>query len=622
VATLPYERQVRQAPVPGVRVSTDAPQSAFGGGPAVAGTDAERQRLAGTYQQAIALEQEKADAARLSEKRRALNEWEYANVYDQKTGALSKMGKDAFGIPEQLKTSYDKFTEEQGKDLATQQQRDAYQGMVEARRDHVMRTAYGHVNQQTRVAEEAEREQGTESAKDRAAMDPRNVPIELAIVRDNAMAKAQARGIDASLELRLQESDLHARVIKRMAQQGKSAEAKAYFAAHESALHDRDYTTTKDAVDKASMQGEASKLVVDAFTTKYERKDTGGNNWTVKETPGVTNIEEFRASLPKDLDPDVEKLAMTLARARLTDQAHAEAQRQDALFKSAWQAIKAGGVPDPLTMSQIDPQGEKAVLAYAKMRADGTKLQRSEPKVFAGFYSLTPEQLRGLTLEQMDKQIRPWMTEDDYEAAAKHWGAAHKDPEAFKSIMKEEEELLEGYKATGAQGIKKNDTMKTIEKDEDKSAGYMKFKQAVDAERKRTHEKTGKNPDDEKFHQIVQKTAYTMAKKMTVTDYGVKAARDVLNEIFPFLGYSMGSPTEVKAMVELTETDIRKRVIEMPWEFRQTMFNHVYGSGGVAKGTTFYEWENANRGRINAAYLAAELGAKDEDLYRIIMGKK
>ena len=163
--------RVQQAGIPSVR-PVQAPLEAFGGGGAAEGvfrqaraaaqdaTSIAQQQAEKEKRERERAEQEQrqnANRIRMYEETRAFNEWSRVNLYDGKTGALSKRGKDAFGTFDEVQKSYDKFKAERRKGLATEEQRIAFQGLDLEYEDHWKRRITEHINVQSRVAEEADR---------------------------------------------------------------------------------------------------------------------------------------------------------------------------------------------------------------------------------------------------------------------------------------------------------------------------------------------------------------------------------------------------------------------------------------------------------------------------------
>lgn len=71
--------------------------------------------------------------AEVFELRRKLNDWEAENIYKAGTGAMYRNGQDAFGLTEELPSSFNKFTQELAKGIKTPRQRELFNQMTLSR---------------------------------------------------------------------------------------------------------------------------------------------------------------------------------------------------------------------------------------------------------------------------------------------------------------------------------------------------------------------------------------------------------------------------------------------------------------------------------------------------------
>jgi hypothetical protein len=86
---------------------------------------------------------EQADKVAMIDAQRALDEWEATNLFDAKTGALARQGKDAFDLPNTLGKNFDDtFTKYREK--LTSDQQVMFDDMAVSRRRTVMNQLYSH----------------------------------------------------------------------------------------------------------------------------------------------------------------------------------------------------------------------------------------------------------------------------------------------------------------------------------------------------------------------------------------------------------------------------------------------------------------------------------------------
>lgn len=319
--------QVNPAALPGVRVSTNAPIEAFGGG-AAGGEGVNRQvrQVAGQLQEGAEQDYQRANRVRMYEDNRAFDDWEAVNLYDLKTGALSQMGKNAFEARVSVDKSFEQFVQEREKGLQNDDQRLAFQGMVEERRGHYGRRVRDHVIEQGRVVERAELDASLESSKERAARDASTVPMELAYVRKLAQERAQSHGLGpaaAAQYVQEQETDLHGRVINSKLAAGQDLDASAYFASVKDRLDPDVATKIQGHLKDGSRAGEARRISDEILS-------------------GSATQEEALSKLQKKnvQDTKIYDEARRRIRDEFTLRKKAKAERQEQYFNDAWKWVE------------------------------------------------------------------------------------------------------------------------------------------------------------------------------------------------------------------------------------------------------------------------------------------
>lgn len=267
--------QVRQAALPSARVSTEAPDEAFGGGRSAAGVGEAVKGVANVAHGIFEQEQQKADQVRLLEKRRALNDWEQQAIYDPKTGAKNRLGKNAFGVQDELPDSFDKFAAEQGKDL-TDNQRQAFEAMAAARREHVVGWANDHVGQQQKAIQDHEFAASLESSKERGSNDPRNAPGEVNFIKTAVELRAHSEGWgpdQLKQELQKNTSDLHARVVTGMLARDSDIAASAYLENVKDNLDPDIKTKLTEVLEAGSLKGRSQRSTDQIMATSKTMTD-------------------------------------------------------------------------------------------------------------------------------------------------------------------------------------------------------------------------------------------------------------------------------------------------------------------------------------------------------------
>jgi hypothetical protein len=114
---------------------------------------------------------------------RKMSAWENDALYNPQTGALSKRGKDAFAVPDEVGKAYDDYTQEVRKGLTTDRQRVAFDKAAASRRGDIDKTLAKHVFTEARKFEDTETENYVATAKQSAVnnyQDSARVDLEIA----------------------------------------------------------------------------------------------------------------------------------------------------------------------------------------------------------------------------------------------------------------------------------------------------------------------------------------------------------------------------------------------------------------------------------------------------------
>jgi hypothetical protein len=223
-------RQVRDAPLPGVRRTATASPEAMG-----AGLGREVQRAGDVALEIHQDEQRKAEQVRLFDLKRKLGEFENRRLYDAQNGALNARGEDAFGLPDQVLGDYDTFVGELSQGLGSERLRQSFQELAAGQRQGIDRTLQRHVGQEIQRHEAQTVEAVIANAQEAAAFnytDPERVLDEIDIQRAAIIAQADRNGLPGDwVKLKTQHaaSATHIGVISRMVSAGQDREAQAYF---------------------------------------------------------------------------------------------------------------------------------------------------------------------------------------------------------------------------------------------------------------------------------------------------------------------------------------------------------------------------------------------------------
>jgi soluble lytic murein transglycosylase len=242
------------APQPGQTAALPTPQFSFAN-PEQMGAGLARGM--GTVAEALQQEQDKADAVQVMGAQRQLSEWRLSTIDHPETGALSKRGKDAFGLPDTIATDYDKRVGEIVGGLANDRQKQAFQKFANADRDSILRSVNRHVAGELKGYAEAENKAYVETALNAAALnftDPERVETEVLRAKAAIMAHAKISGEPAeatNLRLTKAQSAIRRTVAERLADTDP-IKAQEYLGK---------YADQMDADDILKVQGKVGKAV-------------------------------------------------------------------------------------------------------------------------------------------------------------------------------------------------------------------------------------------------------------------------------------------------------------------------------------------------------------------------
>lgn len=349
--------RVSDSPLQTPKRSGQAPVEAFGGGMSQV-TNAAR-GLTGDVQKLIAQEQERADFDQMAQKRIALNDWERESVYDTKTGALGKLGQDALGVSERTRADYDKFTDDQDRQLATDGQRQAYRAMVIARKEHITKVLDSHEGDQIQALHIGTLKASTASSIERAATDPSTAGLESHMVDDNARKLSKSLGFSPDMEAVTRaraKSDLHTQVIQRMLSAGNDLAAKDYFSEWGNNIIGDDAERVQARLQQGSVKGAAYREL-DRIVTPVEQARDFSEIKPGEEAPPRTvkrTLDEALAEVDQIKDDDVREKTQGLVLHHYAIQDKIERQREEDAYKAAYNAVSKSGDADKLPTGVLE----------------------------------------------------------------------------------------------------------------------------------------------------------------------------------------------------------------------------------------------------------------------------
>lgn len=366
-------QQVESAPIPGVRKTAAETPTSTGAGLEAAraekfetiagvGSAVGRQGTA-LFLQLREAERDRADDAAILEASNKLARVEQGLLYSD-GGALSKKGKDSFGLPETVNTEFEKQAGEIAKGLVGPKQQAAFARERAQRGINLSATLHRHVFGERQAWEASELKEGVKNGVNAAvanALDPRRVAEELQAIttrieRHGPRAGMSPEAVKAALEGAT--TDVHVGVVERLLANNQDRAAKAYFEETKAQISGTALERVEKAIEVGSLRGEAQR--------KTEEITRAGGTF-------AEQLERAKAIDDPELQDEVRR---RLEHQKTVDD-RIERERRETDLGDAYVAIDRGGSVDavsPALWARVVRDGHGSALrAYAKQRASGAE---------------------------------------------------------------------------------------------------------------------------------------------------------------------------------------------------------------------------------------------------------
>lgn len=239
-------------------------------GRALEGAGAQVGRVADTFQQ-------EADAQAVFAARRQLDDWERANVFDPKSGAVSKMGRDAFDLPQTLPVEFDKASGEIGSSLTSLRQRQAFEQMAQSRREQIGAWADRHALQQRESYDHGQYEADISASANRTALlinagqyDTAKGEVATMQTRTTGFLRNKGRSEEEIAQaVKNNTSKAHIAALNQLLENDKPVDADKYLKENSSGMNVEDLLRAQTAVSK---QMDAHTAIIAATSAVQEVK--------------------------------------------------------------------------------------------------------------------------------------------------------------------------------------------------------------------------------------------------------------------------------------------------------------------------------------------------------------
>lgn len=352
---------VERSAMPGARLGVQATPDAFGAPLAAAAQNVADSSLGIALQ-----ERRKADQVRMLDLERQLGEWENQKLYDPKTGAFAKRGKDAFDLPTTVTQDYDAFTGQLEAGLTSDDQRMAARQLIDSRRVAVGRAVQNHVGGEIRSYEETAFKGVMDTSRDAALAnyaDPERVATEAARQRMAVEGYARRNGLPPEWvddTAGKATSQTYAGAIGRMIDRGDDLAAKAAYQRWGGSLTGEDAARIDASLKESSSRAESRRQADDIVTGQGDLQGA----LAALEAKGIKDTDVYDRTKARIVDH------YQLAR-------QAETEVQTNLFDAATLSIDqaknpadASAVPAS-TWTALQPKYKRELMAYQAAKAKG-----------------------------------------------------------------------------------------------------------------------------------------------------------------------------------------------------------------------------------------------------------
>ncbi len=618
MANVPEVRQDRvgPAPLPGRRLSIDAPLEAFGGGSAVAGPVQQLQGLADDEVARQQKERERYDGLAFQAADTDLAERENALLHDPTSGALVQRTADPNGaltLADKVQKDFDLAVQESQKKLSNDAQRQAFKARAADRRADVRRSVMRYADQEIDRHDGEALKTGLSAAYTEALQNAGDrTMVEKAIGRQMGalVAYAQRHKVtDAVLDAQIAEevSRTHRGVIEALVNAKQTGLARERLEFYESELQGDDLTRARSLVKTGETLGEATRIG-DEILEKFESRVAGDKEAAKIEDPSLRReVEQYL-----DYQRGRRTAAETADRHALVSSALND------VYNKVRPGASAAEVVGLERWERMDAKDKDSVVKVWR-EANGLDVERkSDPYALGQTYKLSRSgALAEYTLEQIQTEFLPKLGRQDYEQLLGRWETSTKaktDALAkakWEGLLKDDERIFDALKGTKMYGLKPGDTMDVMDdkKDTDgkKSSGFQAFRRLVDREYRSFHP-DGKEPSTSEKETILARLAYNYTKEVTLKRYD--------------LGVDWMDSDEVRRIAELTDAELDTEEFAIEPKHKTALFNMAHSTANLLPaGMTEASFFEKYRGRVNRAFVAGLRGESDQRIKDILSGR-
>lgn len=194
--------------------------------------------------------------------------------WDPKTGAMSKRGKDAFGVVDEYSASFDKEADEIEKGLVNQDQKGMFQRMRAREKQELDGQLQRHLFGEIKTFDDETTRAGIATTRDEAVLnyqDPSKIEKSLMMQKSFLLSHAERQGFSAEatqLLVQSETSKTQSAIVSRMLANGEDLKAKEYFQANRDSFTGSDTAAIEKDLEEGSLRGD-SQRTTDQIVAKH-----------------------------------------------------------------------------------------------------------------------------------------------------------------------------------------------------------------------------------------------------------------------------------------------------------------------------------------------------------------
>lgn len=495
---------------PNVRVSgRNAPVEAFGGGEVAQRATAQ---FGNQVMQMAREEKAKADDVATMEAYAKTVQLRNRLMYDPKSGAMNRKGKDAFGVGEEYGAQFAQGADEIEQSLTNDDQRAMYQKIRMREGMDLDQNLTKHTFQEARSYEQQTFESTLAATREDAVMnyqDPGKVQAALSMQKTLVMEQAQRMGMSpeaAMMAVKESESKTHEGVLQRMLANGQDLAASDYYKNIKGSLTAEDTVQVERALEEGTLRGESQRQAM-AITSKH-----GG-------------LQGALAEVDKIQDPKIQDATRDRVKQRFAEREQAKNYAQEQAFHSAYSIAEKTRSKDdipPGLWASMSPQQKSAVDAYlAKDNIATDWGEYYNLKTMAG-----SPQLRDKFLKTDLMEYRHKLGDSEFKELVNAQNEGRKGKTDTLDGFQTDQQIVNG--ALSAAGI--DPTPNYGSKD---AKRVDDFRRRVDQEVKKMQEETGKKVTNEQMDGIVNNLLMKVTTHPGYTPFNLFKTEKRLYELDP-----------------------------------------------------------------------------------------